>query len=87
MLAGQVGHDLVADGATVETGELVAATEVLAQVGTLPGLAKVLERLGLGDAPTPGQAAAAIELVLEGLYLTRRLAKDAGDGRSLYGAR
>ena len=79
--------DLVAEGATIETGELVSATDVLGQVGTIPGLAKVMERLGLGDAPTPGQAAAAIELVLEGLHLTRRLAKDVGDGRSLYGAR
>ena len=49
--------DLVADGGTVETGELVGDAELLEQVGPLPGLAKVLERLGLGDAPTSGQAA------------------------------
>ncbi|HEX8628064.1 MAG TPA: sigma 54-interacting transcriptional regulator, partial [Catenuloplanes sp.] len=77
---------LVADGAVVETGELVAAEEVLRQVGTVPGLAKVLERLGLGDAPTTGGAAAGIEFVLEGLHLTRRLAKDlTDDGRTVYG--
>ncbi len=59
---------------------------MLDQVGTVPGLAKVLERLGLGDAPSVGQAAAGIEMVLEGLHLTRRLAKDAGDdGRTVYG--
>jgi magnesium chelatase subunit I len=79
--------NLVAEGATVEVGELVSSADVLAQVGTLPGLAKVLDRLGLGDAPSPGEAAAAIELVLEGLHLTRRLAMETGDGRSLYGAR
>ena len=28
---------------------------VLRQVGTVPGLAKVLDRLGLGDAPEPGR--------------------------------
>ncbi len=77
---------LVAEGESVETGELVPATEVLAQVGTVAGLAKVLERLDLGDAPTPGEAASAVELVLEGLHLTRRLAKDVlADGRTVYG--
>jgi len=77
---------LVADGASIETGELVSAAEVLQQVGGVAGLAKVLERLGMGDAPTPGEAAAGIELVLEGLHLTRRLAKDTtDDGRTVYG--
>ena len=52
----------------------------------MPGLAKVLDRLGLGDAPTPGEAAAGVEFVLEGLHLTRRLAKDVtDDGRTVYG--
>jgi magnesium chelatase subunit I len=79
---------LVAEGAAIETGELVGATELLRQVGTVPGLAKVLDRLGLGDAPSPGEAAAAVEFVLEGLHLTRRLAKDLTDsGRTRYGGR
>jgi magnesium chelatase subunit I len=78
--------DLVADGGTVETGELVTAAEVLQQIGTVPGLAKVLDGLGIGDAPGQGQAAAGVEMVLEGLHLTRRLAKDVStDGRSVYG--
>jgi magnesium chelatase subunit I len=77
---------LVAEGQSIETGELVPATEVLEQIGTVAGLAKVLERLDMGDAPTPGEAAAAVELVLEGLHLTRRLAKDVlADGRTIYG--
>jgi magnesium chelatase subunit I len=77
---------LVAEGAVVETGELIGAAELLRQVGTVPGLAKVLDRLGLGDAPTPGEAAAAVEFVLEGLHLTRRMAKDlTEDGRTRYG--
>ncbi|MGC5286969.1 sigma 54-interacting transcriptional regulator [Micromonospora sp. DT231] len=79
---------LVEDGAAIETGELVSATELLRQVGTVPGLAKVLDRLGLGDAPTPEEAAAAVEFVLEGLHLTRRLGKDVTDsGRTVYGGR
>ncbi|TWJ31072.1 magnesium chelatase subunit I [Micromonospora sagamiensis] len=77
---------LVADDAVIETGELVGATELLAQVGAIPGLAKVLDRLGLGDAPTPDEAAAGVEFVLEGLHLTRRLGKDVtDDGRTRYG--
>ncbi|GIJ27029.1 magnesium chelatase [Micromonospora qiuiae] len=79
---------LVADGRTIETGELVSAAELLGQVGTVPGLAKVLARLGIGDAPSPGQAAAAVEFVLEGLHLSRRLGKDVTDsGRTRYGNR
>jgi magnesium chelatase subunit I len=80
--------DLVADEQVIETGELVSADELLRQVGTVPGLAKVLERLGLGDAPTRGEAAAGVEFVLEGLHLTRRLSKDlSADGRAVYGGR
>ncbi|WP_432957081.1 magnesium chelatase [Micromonospora haikouensis] len=79
---------LVDDGRVVETGELVASAELLRQVGTVPGLAKALDRLGLGDAPTPEQAAAGVEFVLEGLHLTRRLGKDVTDsGRTVYGGR
>ena len=79
--------DLVADGAVIETGDLVSAEELLGQIGTVPGLAKVLDRLGLGDAPSPGQAASGVEFVLEGLHLTRRLAKElTDDGRTLYGS-
>ena len=78
--------NLVAAGESVETGELVSAAEVLQQVGGVAGLAKVLDRLGMGGAPTPGEAAAGVELVLEGLHLTRRLAKDTtDDGRTVYG--
>ncbi|MFY1684971.1 magnesium chelatase [Micromonospora sp. WMMD730] len=79
---------LVAEGAVIETGELVASAELLRQVGTVPGLAKALDRLGLGDAPTPEQAAAGVEFVLEGLHLTRRLGKDVTEsGRTVYGGR
>ncbi|WP_431942355.1 magnesium chelatase [Micromonospora marina] len=79
---------IVAEGGAVETGELVSSAEMLRQVGTVPGLAKVLDRLGLGDAPSPEEAAAGIEFVLEGLHLTRRLGKDVTDsGRTVYGDR
>jgi magnesium chelatase subunit I len=77
---------LVADEKSIETGDLVAAEDLLAQVGPVPGLAKVLDRLGLGDAPNAGEAASGVEFVLEGLHLTRRLSKDlTDDGRTVYG--
>ncbi|MFD2081879.1 magnesium chelatase subunit I [Actinopolymorpha cephalotaxi] len=75
-----------AEGTTVETGELTRGDELLDQLGTIPGLAKVLERLDLGDAPSPGEVASAVEFVLEGLHLTRRLAKETVDGVTYYGA-
>jgi magnesium chelatase subunit I len=78
--------DIFAEGRTVETGELVPAGELLAQAGTVPGLSKVLDRLGHGDAAGPGEVAAALELVLEGLHLTRRIAKETVPGRAVYGA-
>jgi magnesium chelatase subunit I len=56
-------------------------------VGTVAGLAKVLDRLGHGDDATPGVVAAAVELVLDGLHLTRRIGKDVVDGRTVYGSR
>jgi magnesium chelatase subunit I len=78
--------DVFAEGETVETGELVPSAALLEQVGTVPGLSKVLDRLGHGDDAGPGQVAAAVELVLEGLYLTKRIDKETVDGRSVYGA-
>jgi magnesium chelatase subunit I len=78
--------DLFAEGTVVETGELVPADEVLGQLSPIPGLAKVLDRLGTGDDASHGQIAAAVEFVLEGLHLTRRIDKQTLGGRTLYGA-
>jgi len=76
-----------ASGAVVETGTLVPAADLLSQLGTVPGLATVLERLGVDeDSVSRGQVAAAVELVLEGLHLTRRLSKDSVDGVTVYGS-
>jgi magnesium chelatase subunit I len=74
------------EGAVVETGELVAAADVLGQLGSVPGLFKVLSRLGYDDGASRGQVAAAAEFTLEGLHLTRRLDKANVDGRTVYGA-
>ncbi|GAB3926079.1 magnesium chelatase [Microlunatus endophyticus] len=76
---------IFAEGSVVETGDLVAADELLGQFGTLSGLSRVLDRLGYGDDAGRGEVAAAVEFVLEGLYLTRRIEKDVVDGRTVYG--
>lgn len=76
-----------AEGAVVETGDLVPASDLLSQLGAVTGLAKVLDRLGYADSAGRGEIAAAVEFVLEGLHLTRRIDKDAVDGRTVYGAR
>ncbi len=74
-----------AEGAVIETGELVPAGDLLTQLGPVPGLAKVLDRLGYTEAPGRAEVAAAAEFALEGLHLTRRLEKDVVDGRTVYG--
>ncbi len=80
--------DRFADGIAVEDGDLVASQRLLDQLGPVPGLAKVLDRLGLGDASGPAEAASALDLVLEGLHLSRRLGKETlDDGTVRYGTR
>jgi magnesium chelatase subunit I len=66
-------------GLVVETSDLTPASELLAQVGELPGLAKLLQRLGVEE-ESPGVAASALEFALEGLHLSRRLNKDTAEG-------
>jgi magnesium chelatase subunit I len=74
-------------GETVESGDLVPAPALLGQLGTIPKLAELLGRLGVPEGEQSAeQAAAAVEFALEGLYLTRRLAKDTDGGRTVYGA-
>jgi len=76
----------VSGGHRVATGERVPAAEVLAALPELPVLHEVATRLGAAPDGPPGPIAAAVELALESLYLTRKLGKDADDGRTVYGA-
>ncbi|HVX69780.1 MAG TPA: magnesium chelatase [Mycobacteriales bacterium] len=80
--------ELFTEGATVETGELVPATELLARLGTVPGLGRLLSALGIDEGvELPGLAASGLEFALEGLYLLRRLSKETLPDRTVYGAR
>jgi magnesium chelatase subunit I len=76
------------EGLLVETGDAVSAEKFLEQVGTVPGLSELLDKLepdSVGEGPAAvGIAAAAIEFALEGLY--RRLAKESAGHRTIYGS-
>ena len=73
-----------AEGGSVETGDLVPAGDLLRRIGDVPGLAKIMDRLSMDGSESFGQAAAALEFALEGLYLMRRLSKDVVDGGAVY---
>ncbi|AZI59478.1 magnesium chelatase [Nakamurella antarctica] len=59
----------------LRTGERVTAAQVVAALPDLPVVAEVGARLGALDSEGPGPLAAAAELALELLFLTRRLTK------------
>ncbi len=65
------------------TSELTPASDLLAQFGELPGLGKMLERLGVEE-ESPGVAASALEFALEGLHLSRRLNKSGSAESATY---
>jgi magnesium chelatase subunit I len=89
LLAGEDLGELVRrfdeDDLQVVTGDLVPGREVLAAFGErIDGLAGWLHRLGEDDrAEDPEVAAAAVEFVLEGLHLGRRVNRDDLDGASI----
>jgi len=76
----------VSGGHRVVTGDRVPAGEVLAALPELPILHEVATRLGAAPEGPLGPVAAAVELALESLYLTRKLGKDVEDGRTVYGS-
>jgi magnesium chelatase subunit I len=73
-----------AEGGSVESGDLVPADDLLRRIGDVPGLARIMDRLAMDGSESFGQAAAALEFALEGLFLMRRLSKDVVDGASVY---
>ena len=80
--------DLVAEGAIIETGDLVVGRGA---AGADRHRARAWPRCSTGSAsatrPAPGRPPSGVEFVLEGLHLTRRLAKElTDDGRTLYGS-
>ncbi len=83
-------QDRFEGGATVTTGDDIAAQKLLDQLGPVPVLSALLDRLepdGVGEGNSAvGIAASVLEFALEGLYLNRRLAKDTDGSRTVYGS-
>ena len=74
------------EGTVVHTGEDVTSTDLAHLVEDVPALRQTVARLA-GRDESPAVVASAVELVLEGLHLSKRLNKDAIDGRATYRSR
>ncbi|KLR61408.1 Mg-chelatase subunit ChlI [Actinobacteria bacterium IMCC26207] len=70
----------------VDTGEDVASAKYVELLKHLPSLQAPVAELA-GETPSPAAIASAVELILEGLHLAKRLNKDAVGGRAQYRAR
>ncbi len=82
-------NDVVAgfdDGSIVSTGDDVTVADYVALVETNPALAQAIDALTESDSPDAVRASG-VELVLEGLHLSRRLNKDADGVRADYRSR
>ncbi|MBJ7505195.1 MAG: sigma 54-interacting transcriptional regulator [Ilumatobacteraceae bacterium] len=73
-------------GTVVSTGEDVTSAELFAFAEQMPELQKLAMSLADGD-ESPAAVASAVEFVLEGLHLAKRLNKDASGGRAVYRSR
>jgi magnesium chelatase subunit I len=70
------------EGLTIETGEMVTSKTYQGWAKDVPALSDAVKRLEVGR--TASASASAIEFVLEGLHLNRRLNKDKRDGGFRY---
>jgi magnesium chelatase subunit I len=73
------------EGLIVHTGDDVPAAEYASLLSDLPGLRDTLSDLEVGE--TPAGVASAVEFVLEGLHLSKRLNKDSVGGKAAYRGR
>jgi magnesium chelatase subunit I len=74
------------EGTVAHTGEDVTSDELRSLIDTVPALRAPVVALTGGD-ESPAAAAAAVEFVLEGLHLSKRLNKDAAGRQSTYRGR
>ncbi len=76
------------DGLVIETGEGVPSHEYVGWMREVPGLHEAVRRLGAFDATDgaeePGVVASAVEFLLEGLHLSRRINKDRAGAATVY---
>jgi magnesium chelatase subunit I len=76
------------DGLVVETGDRVASREYVRWAHEVPGLLSAVRRLDAFDvtdgAEEPAVVASAVEFLLEGLHLSRRINKDRSGAAVVY---
>jgi magnesium chelatase subunit I len=76
------------DGLVVETGDRVPSREYVRWMAEIPGLHQAVQRLGTFDvtdgAEEPAVVASAVEFLLEGLHLARRVNKDRSGAGTVY---
>jgi magnesium chelatase subunit I len=72
------------EGLTIEVGEMVPLERYLQVADGIPEMKRILS--DLDEPQQPGSVAAALELVLEGLHLSKRLNKTVVDGTAVYGS-
>ncbi|MHB8465881.1 MAG: magnesium chelatase, partial [Acidimicrobiales bacterium] len=77
--------DAFEDGTVVHAGDDVPAATYVELVSKMPALRKQVA--AIAGSESPGVVASAVEFVLEGLHLSKRLNKDAAGSRATYRGR
>jgi magnesium chelatase subunit I len=76
------------DGLVIETGERVPSRDYVRWAHEVPGLLNAIKRLGAFDvtdgAEEPAVVASAVEFLLEGLHLSRRINKERSGPATVY---
>jgi magnesium chelatase subunit I len=76
------------DGLVIETGDRVPSRDYVRWMAETPGLHEAVRRLGAFDvtdgAEEPAVVASAVEFLLEGLHLSRRINKDRSGAGTVY---
>ena len=70
------------EGWWVEVSDTMPASDYIGHLSKLKGLKPGIEKLNIGE--SPGEMAAAIEFILEGLHLNNKLNREILDGRVIY---
>lgn len=70
------------NGLVVDASELMPSMDYVHQLSHLDGMKEAIDKLGVGG--NPAAVASAVEFVLEGLHLNRKLNKDGGAGSGRY---
>ena len=68
-------------GLAITVSDTMASAEYVTQIGQASALQAVVKKLGAAD---PASAASALEFILEGLHLSKKLNKDVQAGRTRY---